>query len=103
MRLGEALVTIGQPQQGLQLLLAGRASAYDSRGARLHQYGPGDVIEPQGAFGAHTATLATVADEPCRAMLLTPAATAWLEEREGQLILRLYRYLLTAAPPAVPS
>ena len=83
--------------------MTGRASAYDSRGTRLHQHGPGDVIEPQGAFGAHTATLATVADEPCRAMMLAPAATAWLEEHKGQLILRLYRYLLTAATPAVPS
>ncbi len=100
---GEALVTLGDPQHGLQLLTAGRASAYDSRGARLYQCGPGDVIEPQGAFGAHSATRATVADEPCRAMLLTPAATAWLEEHEGQLSLRLYRYLLTAATPAVPS
>ena len=99
---GEALATIGEPQRGLQLLMAGRASAYDSRGTRLHQYGPGDVVESQGAFGAHSATLATVADEACRA-LLTPAATAWLEEHGGQLILRLYRYLLTAATPAVPS
>ena len=100
---GEALATIGEPQHGLQLLMTGRASAYDSRGTRLHQHSPGDVIEPQGAFGAHTATLATVADEPCRTMVLTPAATAWLEEHEGQLILQLYRYLLTAAARAVPS
>lgn len=100
---GEALTTRGEPQHGLQLLMTGRASAYDSGGTRLHQHGPGDVIEPQGAFGAHTATLATVADEPCRAMMLTPAATAWLEEHEGQLILQLYRYLLTATTPAVPS
>ena len=36
-------------------------------------------------------------------MLLTPAATVWLEEHEGQLILRLYRYLLTTAMRTVPS
>ena len=100
---GEALVTIGEPQHGLQLLMTGRASAYDSGGSRLHQYGPGNVVEPQAAFGVHAATLATVADEPCRTMVLTPAATVWLEEHEGQLILRLYRYLLTAAARAVPS
>ena len=36
-----------------------------------------------------------IADQPCRTMMLTPAARLWLEENEEQLIVKLYRYLLT--------
>ena len=101
---GETLVPIGEPLQGLQLLMTGRASVYDSTGARLFQCGPGDAFDPQGAFGAHAATAAAVADEPCRTMLLTPAARRWLEEHEPQLLLKLYGYILAVenrvAPPA---
>ena len=101
---GETIVAIGEPLQGLQLLMTGRASVYDSTGARLFQCGPGDAVDPRGAFGVHAATATTVADEPCRTMMLTPAARRWLEEREAQLLLTLYGYLLTvedrAAPPA---
>ena len=92
---GEALVSIGEPQKGLQLLVTGQASAFDSTGARLFQCGPGDAVEPRGAFGAHAAETAMIADQPCRTMLLTPAARLWLEENEEQLIVKLYRYLLT--------
>ena len=101
---GETLVPIGEPLQGFQLLMTGRASVYDSTGARLYQCGPGDALEPRGAFGAHAATATTVADEPCRTMLLTPAARRWLEEHEPRLLLKLYGYILAAedrvAPPA---
>ena len=103
---GETLVPIGEPLQGFQLLVTGRASVYDSTGARLFQCGPGDAIEPRGAFGADAATATTVADEPCRTMLLTPATRRWLEEHESQLLLKLYGYILAAevraAPPAAP-
>ena len=92
---GEALVSIGEPQNGLQLLIGGRASAYDVTGARLFQCGTGEAVEPRSAFGAYTAETATIADQPCRTMMLTPAARLWLEENEEQLILKLYRYLLT--------
>ena len=63
--------------------------------ARLFQCGPGDAVEPRGAFGAHAAETAMIADQPCRTMMLTPAARLWLEENEEQLIVKLYRYLLT--------
>ncbi len=92
---GEALASIGELQNGLQLLITGQASAFDSAGARLFQCGPGDAVEPRGAFGAHAAKTAMIADQPCRTMMLTPAARLWLEENEEQLIVRLYRYLLT--------
>ncbi|MDE0415765.1 MAG: hypothetical protein OXI95_02345, partial [bacterium] len=71
----------------------GQASAFDSSGARLFQCGPGDAIETRGAFGAHAAETATIADQSCRTMMLTPAIRLWLEETEEQLIMKLYRYL----------
>ena len=95
---GEALVTMGARQEGLQLLLMGRASEYDADGARLRQCGPGDATEPHGAFGAHAATTAMIADEPCRTLMLTPAVRQRLEEGQRQLMLELYGYLLTAGP-----
>ena len=97
---GEALVEMGVAQEGLQLLLMGRASVYDTAGGRLRQCGPGDVIEPNGAFGAYAATVATVADEPCRTLMLVPAIRRRLEETQGPLMLQLYGYLLTAGAPA---
>ena len=95
---GEALVAMGAPQPGLQLLLAGRASVFDSSGARLRQCGPGDALDPHGAFGAYPATTATVAEEPCRTLLMSPAARRQLEQSRHHLMLELYGYLLSADP-----
>ena len=92
---GEAIVSIGEQQNGLQLLVRGQASAYDAEGTRLFQSGPGDAIEPRSAFGAYIAETAMIADQPCRTMLLPPSVRLWLEENEEQLILKLYRYLVT--------
>ena len=92
---GETLVATGAPPAGLQLLLMGRASVYDVAGTRLRQCGPGDAIEPRGAFEAYAATAATIADEPCRTLMLTSAVRQRLEERRGRLMLQLYGYLLT--------
>ena len=102
---GETLAATGEPQKGLQLLMAGRASVYDSTGKRLFQCGPGDAVDPQGAFGTHSVTTTTVADEPCRTMTLALAARKWLEENEARLTVKLYGYLLTgqarvSPPPA---
>ncbi|MCY4002469.1 MAG: SulP family inorganic anion transporter [Rhodospirillales bacterium] len=93
---GEAIVSIGEQQNGLQLLVRGQASAYDAKGTWLFQYGPGGAIEPRSAFGAYAAETAMIADQPCRTMTLPPAARLWLEENEEQLILKLYRYLVTS-------
>ncbi|MCY4097454.1 MAG: SulP family inorganic anion transporter, partial [Rhodospirillales bacterium] len=92
---GEAIVSIGERQNGLQLVVRGQASAYDAEGTRLSQYRPGDAIEPRSAFGAYAAETAMIADQPCRTMMLAPSARLWLEENEEQLILKLYRYLFT--------
>ena len=91
---GAALKGPGAPPDGLQLLVAGRASGYDAAAARLNQYAPGDAIWPPGAL--HEKAASVIADEPCRTMLLTPAARRRLEQQEEQLTLRLYRYLLGA-------
>ena len=88
----EAVAGADAPREGLQLLLSGRASAYDGAGARLRQLGPGDAIWPAGAPGGRATSV--VADEPCRTMVLTAAARRRLEEREERLALDLYRYLL---------
>ena len=88
----EALAGPGAPQEGLQLLLSGRASGYDSAGTRLYQCGPGDAIWPASALDEQAASV--VADRPCRTMVLTPAARGWRQQNEERLTLKLYRYLL---------
>ena len=88
----EALVGPDAPQEGLQLLLSGRASGYDSAGTRLFQRGPGEAIWPAGA--AEQRATSVVADDPCQAMVLPPAALGWLEQHEKRLTLKLYRHLL---------
>ena len=88
----EDLIGPDAPPEGLQLLLAGRASGYDAAGTRLYQCGPGDAIWPAGA--AEQRATSVVADEPCRTMVLTPVARGNLEENEQRLTLKLYRYLL---------
>ena len=88
----EALIGSDAPQKGLQLLLSGRVSGYDSAGTRLFQCGPGEAIWPAGA--AEQKATSVIADGPCRTMVLTLAALAWLEQHEERLTLKLYRYLL---------
>ena len=94
---GEALAGPDASQEGLQLLISGRASGYDASGTRLYQCGPGDAIWP-----AQTTT-SVIANEPCRTMVLTPAAQSKLEETEQQLTLKLYRYLLSSRLQADPA
>lgn len=93
---GEVLVEIGAPQNGLQLVLMGRASVHDAAGMRIRQCGPGDAIEVRGAFEPYTAPVATVAEEPCRTLVLTREMRRRLEEHRVMLMLELYGYLLTA-------
>ena len=88
----EDLIGPDAPQEGLQLLLSGRVSGYDSAGTRLFQCGPGDAIWPAGA--AEQRATSMIADEPCRTMVLPPATLGWLEQHEERLTLKLYRYLL---------
>ena len=86
----------GVRQEGLELLVSGRASVRDSRGSRLRQFVPGDPVWLPGTQAEETA--AVIADDPCRTMLLTPEARRLLEQQEAQLALKLYRYLLGRMP-----
>ena len=88
----EVLAGPDVPREGLQLLLSGRASVHDSEGLRLRQCSPGDAIWPVDPAADTKTTV--VADESCRAMLLTPDARRWLEEHEQGLAIKLYRYIL---------
>ena len=98
---GEAIAGPGAPSEGLQLLTSGRASAHEAAGTRFRQYGPGDAIWPLDHSDENAPTVS--ADEPCETMVLTPAARRWLEEREGRLALKLYRYLLAGRFEAEPG
>ena len=91
----EALVGPDVPQEGLQLLLSGRVSGYDSEGTRLFQRGLGDSIWPAGAAEQKAASV--IADDSCRTMVLPPATLGWLEQHEERLTLKLYRYLLAGS------
>lgn len=93
----EPLAGPDAPQDGLQLLLSGQASAYDQGGARLRQFSPGDPIWPDEAAPV------VLADDPCRTMVLSPATWAWLEEHEQGVALKLYRYLLAGRLEAEPG
>ena len=90
---GETLAKKGTRQDGLQLLLSGRASGYDSTGKRLYQCAPGDAIWSSGSPGDKTNSV--LADEPCQTMVLTQGDRVWLEEHEERLALELYRYLFS--------
>lgn len=92
---GETLAARGEAQEGLQLLVSGRASVHDAEGTRLLQYGPGDAIEPRAAFGAHSASASTIAQESCRIMMLTPMGRRRLESDEPELSLKLYGFLIS--------
>ena len=98
---GEALAGSGASHEGLQLLISGRASAYDPAGTRLHQFGPGDAIWPTDPSDETAASV--IADDPCRTMVLAPDARRWLEEHEERLVLKLYRYLLAGRFRAEPG
>ena len=100
---GEMLAVADEPDDGIKLLTSGRASLRDGDGARLHQYGPGDLIEPRGVLGASGSGTKASADEPCRIETLTAEALRLLEVRDQRLALRLYRYLLNRPRQATPN
>ena len=88
----ETLAGADAPQEGLQLLVSGQASALDGDGSRLRQFSQGDAIGQADAFGTQQASV--VADEACRTLVLTPTARRLLETNEERLAFKLYRYLL---------
>lgn len=97
---GETMVAAGRPRDGMHLLQEGRASQFDPDGVRIHQFSPGDVIEPRGGFDTSAAVDSTIADEQCRTFVIAPDARARLEQSDPQRMLKLYAYVLTADAPA---
>ena len=97
---GDVLAGPGVAGEGLQLLVSGLASASEAAGTRFRQYGPGDAIWPIDPTDEKARTV--TADEPCETMVLTRDARRWLEEHEGELALKLYRFLLAGRFEAEP-
>ena len=94
---GEDIVAHGEIQQGMQFLTAGRAMARAGQsGARAQEYGPGDALAPQAAFGPHLAEISVTAQEPCRTVLMTSSARRSLERDDAALTVELDRYLIEA-------
>ena len=93
---GETVVETGDKSRGTLLMATGRAALFDAAGSRLAECGPGDVIG--GVDGGERKPRGEVrATEPCRALLLTPAAAEWLEQNEEAVALRFYRYVVANA------
>ena len=90
---GDILAGTGASQLGLQLLVVGHASAYNSTGLRIYRHGPGSTIWPDGICKGTTTTV--VADEMCRTMVLEPSARHLLECSQERLALKFYRFLLS--------
>lgn len=77
----------------VQLLVAGKASAYDDGARRIHQFSRSDLIHQIDRL-EHTATY-ILSDEPCRVLALTSEDRTWLEEHHSGLAMKLYRYLFS--------
>ena len=90
----ETLSSPDEPATGLQLIVGGQASAFDSSGARVRQYGPGDAVDPAALYGRRTSDMTIVADRSCWVAALTPVALRLLEESDLDLAYRLHKYLV---------
>ena len=92
---GETIVARGEEQEGMQFLTQGRAMAREEdAGARMDEYGPGDVLVAEAAFGDHTAEITVLAVDLCRTALMTPSARLSLERDDLELTVELDRYLI---------
>ena len=98
---GETIAGLGLQNDGLQLLISGRASSHEASGTRSRQYSPGDAIWPVNPSGQTTPSV--IADEPCTTMVLTSTARLWLESHEEQRALHLYQHLLAGRFEGAPE
>ncbi len=88
---GDTLASSDSSQSGLQLLVSGRASAYDQSGNRVLQFSRGDAVLAN--VNRQENVTAVVADEHCQTKFLSQATRDWLEQHDKDLSLNLYRYL----------
>ena len=92
---GENVVARGERQEGMQLLIEGRATARaEDDGSRIEEFGPGDALAPKAAFGGHVVQISVVAEELCRTVLMTSIARQSLERDDPALTVELDRYLI---------
>lgn len=92
----ESITAAGEAQDGMQLLIAGRASVKSTDGSTLQQLDPGAIVEAANAVDVQPATLNVVAEGPCRTLLIEREKLSTLDDADNQLALRLYRYVLGA-------
>ena len=90
----DAIARADETQKGLQLLIAGRASVKDTDGRVLYQCDPGAVIEQGSVLDLRDASLTTIAEGPCRTVLVTPEQLALLDTENQSLAMSLYRHLI---------
>lgn len=94
---GEPIVTQGEEQDGLQMIVWGTATAKAlENDSRLANHSPGDVLVPQAAFGCYAAREHIEADVSCKTVTMTAAARRLLEQEEPVLALELDRYIISA-------
>lgn len=92
---GETIVTRGENQEGMQFLTEGRAVAREEDAeTRMDEYGPGDALAAEAAFGDYRPEFSVLAVEPCRTVLMTPSSRRLLERDDLQLTVELDRYLI---------
>ena len=92
---GEIMVARGEAMEGMLLVTEGRAVAReDDTGSRVEEYGPGDALVPGAALAPHVPQMPVIAETPCRAALMTPAARESLERDDLALVVELDRYLI---------
>ena len=89
----ETIVARGERQEGMQLLVRGRATMRGEKdGARMGEFGPGSALAPQAILENHVAVVEMTAEEPCHTVLMSPSSHQSLEREDPELTLALARY-----------
>ena len=94
---GETIVARGEKQEGMQLLVQGRATMRGEKaGERIGEFRSGSALAPQAVLGSHVAAVEVKAEEPCHTVLITPFDRQSLEREDPELTLELAKYLMEA-------
>ena len=92
----EEITSLGDLQAGLQLLVSGRATVFNSEGTRMKQLLPGAVIEAPSSIEPTVSEVSIVADEPCHTLLIARQDLARIEQQSVLKAFDLYRYICRA-------
>ena len=93
----DSLTAAGEPQEGMQLLISGRADAHSTDGTVLYECEPGAIIEGRSAIESRTPSISVIAQGPCRTLLVTREGLEKLDAEDSGLALKLYRYTLAVS------